>query len=61
MSQLATVKEEALSKADVKLVVIGCGDYQPIKNYAGESRKAPMQPWHREDRFFCSLTLVQSC
>jgi len=32
--QLATVKHEALEKANKKLIVIGCGDYQPIKTYS---------------------------
>ncbi|KAF7793573.1 hypothetical protein EIP86_004687 [Pleurotus ostreatoroseus] len=31
---LATVRKEALSEASVTLLVIGCGDYQPIKSYA---------------------------
>ncbi|KAJ8521997.1 hypothetical protein ONZ45_g1349 [Pleurotus djamor] len=34
VQQLASVKQEALSKAEVKLVVIGCGEWQAIKPYA---------------------------
>ncbi|KAH8099864.1 AhpC/TSA antioxidant enzyme-domain-containing protein [Cristinia sonorae] len=33
VAQLASVKAEALEKAGKKIVIIGCGDYQPIKNY----------------------------
>lgn len=35
MSQLASVRDEALNMAHKKLVIIGCGDYQPIKHYCG--------------------------
>ncbi|EKM61529.1 uncharacterized protein PHACADRAFT_190701 [Phanerochaete carnosa HHB-10118-sp] len=34
VSQLAAVEQEAFDKAGVSLLIIGCGDYQPIKNYA---------------------------
>ena len=34
MSQLASVKQEALDNADLQLVIVGCGEWQPIKNYA---------------------------
>ncbi|KAJ3557469.1 hypothetical protein NM688_g1460 [Phlebia brevispora] len=34
VSQLASIRSEALKEADVDLIVIGCGEYQPIKNYA---------------------------
>ncbi|KAI0822744.1 AhpC/TSA antioxidant enzyme-domain-containing protein [Trametes gibbosa] len=30
---LASVRKDALEKAGVRLVVIGCGDWQPIKSY----------------------------
>ena len=33
--QLAQVKHEALQEAGVRLVVIGCGEWQPIQNYCG--------------------------
>ncbi|KZP05557.1 hypothetical protein FIBSPDRAFT_1054036 [Athelia psychrophila] len=35
VAQLASVSAEALAQAHTKIVVIGCGDYQPIKNYLG--------------------------
>ncbi|KAJ3479110.1 hypothetical protein NLI96_g9292 [Meripilus lineatus] len=33
VSQLASVRDEALTKARKKLILIGCGDYQPIQHY----------------------------
>ncbi|KAI0348203.1 hypothetical protein BDW22DRAFT_1350370 [Trametopsis cervina] len=33
ITELAKVKDTALDKAKVKLVVVGCGGYQPIKDY----------------------------
>ena len=33
VSQLAQVQDEVLEKAGVKVLVIGCGNYQPIKQY----------------------------
>ena len=33
VSQLASVPEQALSNAGVKIAVIGCGDWQLIENY----------------------------
>ncbi|KZT02065.1 uncharacterized protein LAESUDRAFT_662670 [Laetiporus sulphureus 93-53] len=33
VAQLATVRSDALEQAGVRLVVIGCGDWQPIKSY----------------------------
>lgn len=35
--QLAQVKPESLQQAGVRLVVIGCGEWQPIQNYRGAS------------------------
>ena len=35
VNQLATIKPEELAKANKKIVVIGCGDYQPVNFYAG--------------------------
>lgn len=34
MSQLASVKQEALDAAGVQLVVVGCGQHQLLRNYA---------------------------
>ncbi|GJE89554.1 AhpC/TSA antioxidant enzyme family protein [Phanerochaete sordida] len=34
VSQLASVKQEALDAAGVQLVVVGCGSHEPIANYA---------------------------
>jgi hypothetical protein len=34
VTQLATVREETLKEAGTKIVVIGCGDWQPIASYA---------------------------
>ncbi len=34
--QLASVRKDALDAANARLVIIGCGDWQPIKNYCGE-------------------------
>jgi len=31
--QLASISQEALAQAQTKIVVIGCGDWQPIRNY----------------------------
>jgi len=31
--QLASVSQEALVLANTKIIVIGCGDWQPIRNY----------------------------
>jgi hypothetical protein len=36
VSQLASIKQEALREAGVNLVIVGCGDYQLIKDYKGE-------------------------
>ncbi|KAF7981342.1 hypothetical protein HWV62_33787 [Athelia sp. TMB] len=33
VAQLASISPEALAQAHTKIVVIGCGDYQPIMNY----------------------------
>lgn len=33
--QLAPVSEGALADANAKIIVIGCGDWQPIKTYLG--------------------------
>ena len=33
--QLAPIAEGALADANAKIVVIGCGDWQPIKTYLG--------------------------
>ena len=33
--QLASSSEQALSNADTKVVVIGCGDWQAINTYLG--------------------------
>lgn len=35
VSQLATVRPEALANANKKMVIVGCGDYQPINHYRG--------------------------
>ena len=35
VSQLSTVRPEALEQAGTKIVVIGCGDWQLINNYRG--------------------------
>lgn len=35
VAQLAAISAEALAQARTKIVVIGCGDYHPIKNYLG--------------------------
>lgn len=35
VEHLARVSEEALETAGVKIVVIGCGEWNPIKSYAG--------------------------
>lgn len=43
MSTLANVKQEALDNAHAKIVVIGCGEYGPIKFYAGEYSHSPPQ------------------
>lgn len=34
-SQLAGVKDEALKEAGTKIILIGCGEYEPIQFYAG--------------------------
>lgn len=33
VTQLSTVRKEALEEARMKIVVIGCGDWQPIESY----------------------------
>lgn len=33
---LATVSGDALAAANARIVVIGCGDWQPIEQYAGK-------------------------
>ena len=35
VENLATVPDDALIAADTKIVVIGCGQWNPIKSYAG--------------------------
>ncbi|KIP04326.1 hypothetical protein PHLGIDRAFT_200269 [Phlebiopsis gigantea 11061_1 CR5-6] len=37
VSQLASVRQDALQSAETQLVVIGCGDFQPIEGYAETS------------------------
>jgi hypothetical protein len=34
--QLATVRKEALEEAGTKIIVIGCGEWQPIASYVGK-------------------------
>lgn len=34
--QLASVSQEVLAQANTKIIVIGCGDWQPIRNYLGQ-------------------------
>ncbi|RDX56404.1 hypothetical protein OH76DRAFT_1451535 [Lentinus brumalis] len=41
--QLASVRKDALDAANARLVIIGCGDWQPIKNYCETTDfKGPM-------------------
>lgn len=35
MEQLATVPKDPLEQASTKIVVVGCGEWNPIKGYAG--------------------------
>ncbi|PSS02369.1 hypothetical protein PHLCEN_2v4062 [Hermanssonia centrifuga] len=41
VSQLASVRRESLEEAGVNLLIIGCGDYQPIKNYSENLERTP--------------------
>ena len=34
VSVLATVRPEALAEANTKIIIVGCGDFQPIKFYS---------------------------
>ncbi|KAG6810528.1 hypothetical protein H0H92_011446 [Tricholoma furcatifolium] len=36
VEKLAEISDEALETAGTKIVVIGCGDWQPIQSYAGK-------------------------
>ncbi|CAL1693844.1 unnamed protein product [Somion occarium] len=53
VSQLATVKPESLEQAGKDLVIIGCGDFQPIKaycettGYKGKIYADPSRELHR--------------
>lgn len=35
VKQLASISQEALAQAKTKIIVIGCGDWQPIRSYLG--------------------------
>ncbi|KNZ80766.1 hypothetical protein J132_04271 [Termitomyces sp. J132] len=38
VEQLASIPHDILDKADVKLAVVGCGDWQPIQSYANTTK-----------------------
>lgn len=44
VSQLSTVRPEALESASIKLVIIGCGDWLLINNYRGTSPLCGVNP-----------------
>jgi len=44
VERLATISPTTLSHSGLKLVVIGCGDYQPIKSYAGMTYLHDLNP-----------------
>ncbi|KAF5376209.1 hypothetical protein D9615_008488 [Tricholomella constricta] len=37
VERLASVPQQALEKADAKIVIVGCGEWNPIQSYAGKS------------------------
>lgn len=37
IAQLSSVREDALSKANRQIIIVGCGSHEPIANYKGNS------------------------
>ena len=54
---LATVREEALKAAGTKIVVIGCGEWNLIKTYAGMPPESFIFPFN----WLCTTNLPRNC
>jgi len=42
VTQLSSVREDALSKANRQIIIVGCGSYEPIDSYKGDSGTLPV-------------------